>query len=274
MPPSIQQRGNRPSIELKNFTDREPQREILARQLSLKPGQPLPVLHFYGVGGICKSWLLELWRRSINDPKWLKLALYPHIPVGFINLEKAGLDEAANLDRVRTEFAAVPCPRFDTAYAWLRFKQGQKDEPGVKGSGLAGNIVELVGEVASGAADGVPLVGKMAKWVAKRVKKNLEDTALEKWLLSKSGQDDFLRLRGLTADQLYGDHGIGQKQTLATRLRDDLHENLADHKSDYACRGVLFLDTFEVLRRGNSSSIHADMREEWVRDLHSTDGRC
>ena len=273
MPPSIVQRGSRPSIQLKNFTDREPQREILARLLSLQPGQPLPVLHFYGVGGIGKSWLLELWRRSINDPKWLKLALYPHIPVGFINLEKAGLDEAANLHRVRTEFPAVPCPRFDTAYAWLRFKQQQKDEPGVKGSGLAGNIVELIGEVASGAADGVPLVGKLAKWLAKRVKKNLQDTALEKWLLSKSGQDDFLRLRGLTADQLYGDHGIGQRQTLATRLRDDLHENLPDHKSHYACRGVLFLDTFETLRRGNSSSIHADMREEWVRDLHSTDGR-
>ncbi len=274
MPASIQPRGSiRPSIELKNFTDREPQREILARLLSLKPGQPLPVLHFYGVGGIGKSWLLEHCRRSINDPKWLELALYPHIPVGFINLEKASLDEAANLHRVRTEFAAVPCPRFDTAYAWLRFKQGQKDEPGVKGSGLAGNIVELIGEVASGAADGVPLVGKVAKWLAKRLKKSLQDTTLEKWLLSQSGQDDFLRLRGLTADQLYGDHGLGPRQTLATRLRDDLHENLPDHKSDYACRGVLFLDTFEVLRRGNSNSDHANMREQWVRDLHANDGR-
>ena len=100
MPPSIEPRGKRPSFELKNFTDREPQREILARLLSLKPGQPLPVLHFYGVGGIGKSWLLELWHQSINDPAWLKLALYPHIPVGFINLEKAGSDEAANLHRV------------------------------------------------------------------------------------------------------------------------------------------------------------------------------
>ncbi len=269
MLPSIEPRGSsRPSIQLKNFTDREPQREILARLLSLQPGQPLPVLHFYGVGGIGKSWLLELWRRSINDPAWLKLTLYPHIPVGFINLEKAGLDEAANLNRVRTEFAAVPCPRFDTAYAWLQFRQKLKAEPGVSGS-----IIDALGDLMGAAADGVPLAGKVAKWLAKKVKKSLEYTSLEKWLLSQFGQDDFLRLRGLTVDQLYGDHGIDQRQTLATRLRDDLHENLPDHKSDYACRGVLFLDTFETLRRGSSSSIHADMREEWVRDLHSTDGR-
>ena len=275
MPPSIVQRGTRPSIELKNFTDREPQREILARLLSLQPGQPLPVLHFYGVGGIGKSWLLELWRRSINDHKWLKLALYPYIPVGFINLEKAGLDEAANLHRVRTEFAAVPCPRFDTAYAWLRFKQQVKDKPGVKGSGLARNFVEALGEFASGAGAlfGMPLIGKLVKWGAKQGKNVADYFGLEKWLLSQFGQDDFLRLRGLTVDQLYGDHGIGSRQTLATRLRDDLHENLPDHKSNYACRGVLFIDTFEALRRGSSNSDHANMREEWVRDLHASDGR-
>ncbi len=276
MPASIQPRSSiRPSIELKNFTDREPQREILARLLSLQSGQPLPVLHFYGVGGIGKSWLLELWRRSINDHKWLKLALYPHIPVGFINLEKPGFDDAANLQRVRTEFAAVPCPQFDTAYAWLRFKQQVKDKPGVMGSGLARNFVEALGEFASGAGAlfGMPLIGKLVKWGARQGKNVADYFGLEKWLLSKTGQDDFLRLQSMTIDQLYGDHGIGSRQTLATRLRDDLHENLPDHKSNYACRGVLFLDTFETLRRGSSSSIHADMREEWVRDLHASDGR-
>ena len=118
---------------------------------------------------------------------------------------------------------------------------------------------------------GAAATGKVVNSLASKVKKRFEHTSLEKWLCSKVGEADFFRLKELTADQLYGDHGIGQRQTLATRLRDDLHENLCYYDRDYACRGVLFLDTFEVLLGGNSG--HANKREEWVRDLHSTDGR-
>jgi hypothetical protein len=51
-----------PSQELRHFTNRDHERCVLGRLLALPPGQPLPVVMFYGVGGTGKSWLLRCLR--------------------------------------------------------------------------------------------------------------------------------------------------------------------------------------------------------------------
>jgi hypothetical protein len=76
--------GPSPTQELRHFTNREQERQVLSRLLSLPSGNPLPVVMFYGVGGTGKSWLLRRLRADVP----------PEIPTadGELSVKLAGDD--------------------------------------------------------------------------------------------------------------------------------------------------------------------------------------
>jgi hypothetical protein len=123
-----------PSQELRHFTNREQERDVLRRLLALPAGEPLPVVMFFGVGGTGKSWLLRK----------LRAELPAKIPSALLDFEPSSggtpyhTDQSRALAELRRQLSSLECPRFDLAYSWLRFQEGMKDEPLLRGKGLAG----------------------------------------------------------------------------------------------------------------------------------------
>jgi tetratricopeptide (TPR) repeat protein len=249
-----------PAQELRHFTDREPQRDTLRRLLTRRE-LPLPVVMFYGVGGAGKSWLLRQLRNELADD-------HPSLPTALLDLEpRSGgtafhADSSRALAAIRQQFKTVTCPRFDLAYAWLRHREGNSDEPMLKGNGAAADAFEFVKAVSS-AAVGIPGISHGVKKVGEYLQKHVfRGSRLEKWFASFTGSEDFLSLRAADPQQIYPE--------LARRLLADLAENLA-LQVDHACRAVLFIDTFETLSHGVHGRAQRHERESWVRDLHATD---
>jgi tetratricopeptide (TPR) repeat protein len=208
---------------------------------------------FWGVGGNGKSWLLRKFREAL--PSGLPSALLDLDPLTGGTPYHA--DSARALAELRRQLAPVNFPRFDLAYAWLRYKEGVRDEPLLRGSGVAGGVFEFITEFAP-----VPGVGWLIKKMAKGARNRLKGTSVEAWLAKQVGQDDFQQLRQAETQDLY--------QQLTERFLLDAAENLPPREGK-ACRGVLFLDTFEALRVGVQGQAQFDYREAWVRDLHATD---
>jgi tetratricopeptide (TPR) repeat protein len=256
--PRLLSSGSLPSQELRHFTNREEERQVLSRLLALPSGQPLPVVMFYGVGGTGKSWLLRRLRADL--PSEIPSALLDFDP------QSGGAsyhtDYSRALAELRRQLASVVCPRFDLAYSWLRFHEGVKEEPLLKDKGLAGIATETLAELAAGAATGLPLVGFFTKKLAAKVGETFKGSKLERWLAEKTNQEDFLRLRALSAQEIY--------PQLVERFLLDLAENLPA-RPGRACRGVLFLDTAEALRIGLLGEAQIHQREQWLRDLHRSD---
>jgi tetratricopeptide (TPR) repeat protein len=249
---------NPPSQELRHFTNREKERDVLRRVLAITPSKPLPVVMFYGVGGTGKSWLLRKLREEM--PRF--------IPSALLDLEpRSGgtpyhTDSSRSLAYLRGQFKEIECPRFDLAYVWLRHKEGVTDEPILKGGGPAGTAAEALTDFASSAAEGLPLVGWFVKKLKTKIKEKFVGTRLESWLANTTGQSDFLRLRGMSAQDIYPE--------LARRLLTDLAEGLPPWVG-HACRGVVFLDTVEALRVGIPGDAQGHERESWLRELVAPD---
>lgn len=247
-----------PSRRFDNFTNRVSDLKAIDQVLALPAGTPLPVMMFWGVGGAGKSWLLRKLRDSLPQG----------MPSALLDLEpNAGgapyhTDAARALGELRRQFDNVPFPRFDLAYAWLRYKEGVRDEPLLRGSGPTAAVFELLTDVVPGMADGIPGVSWLVKQMSKRASRRLKDSALEGWLAEKVGQEDFQRLRHSHPQDLYA--------ALADRFLLDAAEHLPPRGSA-ACRGVVFLDTFETLRVGVSGGAAALQREQWVRSLVALD---
>ena len=87
----------------------------------------------------------------------------------------------------------------------------------------------------------------------------LARTSLGKHLLSRAGQDDYIRLGRMTAQEVY--------PTLTERLGEDLDEQLPKRQGK-RCRAVVFLDTFEDLAGGESNEARRQVIEEPVRELY------
>jgi hypothetical protein len=250
--------ANTPSLELRHFTNREKEQDVLRRVLDIKPGTPLPVVMFYGIGGTGKSWLLRKLRDQV--PCLTPTALLDFEP-------RSGgtpfhTDSSRSLAYLRAQFHKTECPQFDLAYAWLRHKEGIKDEPMLKGSGPAGFMLEAIEEAAHKALEGIPLVGKFLNKIAEKLKEKTKGSRLERWLAEKTGQADFLWLRGASAQEIY--------PQLARRLLTDLAEGLPECVNQQ-CRGVIFLDTVEALRQGIPGDAQGHERESWVRELLAPD---
>jgi hypothetical protein len=129
-----------PSQELRHFTNRKKERDVVRDLLEKPAGQPLPVVMFFGVGGTGKSWLLRK----------LRAELPPEMPSALLDFEPSSggtpyhTDQSRALAELRRQLADVECPRFDLAYSWLRFQGEMKDEPLLRGKRLAGIALAVV----------------------------------------------------------------------------------------------------------------------------------
>lgn len=249
--------GN-PSEDLRFFTNRVSETSAFERLLEVPAGQDIPILMFYGVGGIGKTWLSKKLQRDYAN----------HLPSAYLSLDpKAGgtdsIDSAKRLINIRRQLGdALFCPRFDLAYTWLRYKQGAGEEPCFKGAGFLGNVWEFLTEVGNAAASDVPgsnIISWFFKKVTSAVSGKLSNTKWKDWLLSNIGQDDFLRLKNSLIDEIYSE--------LANRLLNDLNENLPELENRQL-RGVLFIDSMESLRTPQDSQTQIYNAQSWVLDLY------
>ncbi len=252
-------RGGTPGQELKNFTDRDDELARFQRLLALEEPTQIPALMFYGVGGTGKSWLLKRFR------EWL--AGGPMFPSAYVDFDRrsGGPSYASDFSNLLAEIwrqLDVECPRFETAYAWMRFEQGAGERPLVRHSGEISTGWEFVKEGASAGLGWVPgfnLIVWATDKFGKATVDKLARTSLGKHLLSHAGQDDYIRLGRMTAQEIY--------PTLTERLGEDLDEQLPKRQGK-RCRAVVFLDTFEDLAGGESNEARRQVLEEPVRELY------
>jgi tetratricopeptide (TPR) repeat protein len=144
----------------------------------------------------------------------------------------------------------------------MRFKQGAGDRPLVRHSGKVSTGWEFVKEGTNAGFSWVPGVNLLV-WAADKLGKfavsKIEKTPLGKWLLSNAGNEDYVRLSRMTAQEIY--------PTLTTRLGEDLNEQLPMRGSK-RCRAVVFLDTFEDVAGGEQNEARRQLAEEPVRELY------
>jgi hypothetical protein len=152
-----------PSQELRHFTNRVSELQVFRDAVNLPAGTPLPVLMFYGVGGIGKSWLLRRLRQEVAST--LPSALLDFEPS--IGGTPYHADSARSLAELRRQLTGVICPRFDLAYAWLRHNEGSGNEPLLRGSGPAVTAFEFLREGAAALLSGVP-GGNFLTWFASK----------------------------------------------------------------------------------------------------------
>ncbi len=247
-----------PSEEISNFTNRENEQEVLRRVLNLPEGATLPVLMFYGVGGTGKTWLLQKLRQCLDK----------EIPSAYLDLDpRSGAsgyfsDSSRALAEIRRQFRTVTCPRFDLAYAWIRYKESAGDEPLFGTAGLLHGAWELLSQVAGSVIPG----GNLATWFAGKLSKpfweRFHTTKLGEWICTRVGEKEFLRLRQEDTQRIYPE--------LPHRLLIDLKEYLPAQNGK-KCRGVVFVDTFEALRLGLLADAQAHEQEARIRELYNPD---
>jgi tetratricopeptide (TPR) repeat protein len=248
-----------PGQELKNFTDRENELAFFHRLLDRDEPAKLPVVMFFGVGGTGKTWLLKRMRDSLAE-SW-------SIPCAYVDFDRrsGGPSYVNDFSELLAEVwrqLNVACPRFETAYAWMRFKQGALDRPLIRGAGKISSAWELVKEVAGAGLQSVSAMSLIAWFTHKSgefAARKLAETPLGMYLLSKVGWEDYVYLSRLTAQEIY--------LTLSQRLGEDLEGHLPA-RTGKSCRGVLFLDTFEDLAVGEQNDARRQILEEPVRRLY------
>ena len=248
-----------PGQELKHFTGREDLLAVFDRLLDRPASAQLPVLMFFGVGGRGKSWLLRRLRARLLE-RW-------RLPSAFIDFDSLlggtafQRDSSALLAEVWRQLD-VECPRFELAFAMMRFKQGAGDRPLLRHGGNASVAWELVNEGGQALLNGVP-GGNLLVWLGRKAAgaaaTRLKDTALGKQLISTAGNDDYLSLSRKSAQEIY--------PTLAERLGEDLDVQLPPREGK-SCRAVVFLDTFEALQIGAHGEAQHQLAEDPVRELY------
>jgi tetratricopeptide (TPR) repeat protein len=243
----------KPSNEIARFTNRDDERKLFHHWVA-SATEP-PVLMFYGIGGAGKSWLLKKLREE--TPR--------DLPTAFLDFDvQAGgqrfvLDPAAGLYEIRQQLDR-PAPRFDLAFAMLRYKQGAAEERGLKGQGTLGFAADLAAELVQKSAEKVPGVNVVLDRLSKPLLERVKGSAIERFLGGEEAFQFVSVLRVRTSQEI----GNG----LLGYLAEDLRENLPV-RLDRASRAVLLFDTFEALRAGLENTEHQRLREQWVRDVAS-----
>jgi hypothetical protein len=251
--------GQRAALDdFRHFTDRLGERALFERCLDRPAGEPPPVLMFFGVGGIGKSWLTRHLRRRLGDPPRVRSARLDLDP------DTGGArylsDPASALVEIRVQLG-VECPRFDLAFAMMRHKQSAGEEPLFRGGGALSKAFNLATGVATAVANHPigSVIGAIVETFAPSVGKKATRSPLVEWVQSRIGQQDLLDLRRLDAQDIQGQ--------LFERLGLDLEAGLPK-VAGKACAAVVFLDTFEAIRGGLGGESQAHERERWVRRLY------
>lgn len=258
---SLRNSDTTPSSNLRHFTNRVSELETLRQQLNVPFGYTLPVIMFYGVGGAGKSWLLKRCSEELD-----KFSV-PYARLNFDHLiggTSYHADPAVALAEIRRQFK-VDCPTFDLALAMLCFKQGKTDEPMFKGGGFGQTCWEIVLEGTDAATDSIP-GGNFISWIGGKIGsaawEKIKDSRPVEWLASKVGNEEFMRLKKLTAQEIYPE--------LSQRLLKDLDDYLPP-RNGMACRGAILLDTYEAMQTVSTGQVQQHYKEQWVRELFAPD---
>jgi tetratricopeptide (TPR) repeat protein len=238
------------------FTDREDAIGAFQRAISTSAGRPLQALVFYGVGGVGKTALLQR----------LCATLPGSLPYALVDLQNIGDRTAAYRDtllRFRSDLARLPkvdFPLFDLCLSVMLEREGGDPPPLVRLNPRLAGVLEAV----TGLVKGIPgPIGGPAQAVESVVKGTIAAfPALQDLIRRAGGTEGFFELRA---------RAVRDDPTLPADLIRFFARDLAQHlpeRPGHACRGVLFLDTYEQLWAGRdaaaSQSRHLDW---WVADL-------
>jgi hypothetical protein len=239
-----------PINQIRNFTNREKEQDTFRRILNTPKDMKLPLLHFWGVGGTGKTWLLKKLRENIHGK----------LPTAWLDLEEltnVSNPVASALAVLRLELAEFPMPRFDMALGWYLFKiRFSEKKPVYFGSHIGGLATELAEALLS-----IPLLGKALRGVGNRAiaKKSIRSVMDE-----FTSQQFYSQCEAMTDAEL--------RKGLCSCFIDDLStssvpESVHDDCRGFAPKAVVFLDTLEHLRT-TAAADPLIAAEEWVFDLH------
>ncbi|MFQ3611675.1 MAG: hypothetical protein SNJ72_09305, partial [Fimbriimonadales bacterium] len=235
------------------FTNREGFIEAFMRYIHAGEGDPLRVLVFYGVGGVGKTTLVQKLCEELKQ-------FNPPVPYTRVDLESVGAQALAHrevLIRLRTDLEShfgVQFPRFDLCWAMIVAREGGDPPPLIRTNPNLRDALEFASVLFQAPLQGLDV------FVERTV---LRFPVLEKWVRQVGGTKDVLELRDLAMHREEALH-----DELIRRFAQDLQSHLKPREGK-ACKGVLFLDTYEALWTGREggNSAQARLLDEWVRQL-------
>ena len=235
------------------FTDRTDFIAAFQRHLEIEDPDELRVLVFYGVGGIGKSALQQKLAAELDETK-------PGVPYAQFNLENVRDTTQAYREvllRLRTDLEGtfgIKFPNFDLCLAVILAQESGSEVPLLRINPALKALFDFAVGWLPVPTDGV---ASMLHHAMGRF------PALDYCVRSAGGTSDAigLRRRARQNDPLLGDE-------LIKRFMLDLRDGLPK-RGDKACRGVLFLDTFESLwvDREAGKSSQSRRLDHWVREL-------
>jgi tetratricopeptide (TPR) repeat protein len=235
---------------LKYFTNREGAIEAFERYLNAPAGTDLRVLTFYGVGGIGKTTLINKLCDNLRQAK------IPHARFDLQTVRdptqayrEALLQMRCNLE---SQFS-ISFPRFDLCLAVILAREGGEPPPLVRINPILQDAFRFITSIFQAPREGL---GGLIDASIRRF------PTLEAYVRKVFNTEDVIHLRNLA---LRDDQKLYEE--LIRRFAQDLKENLPP-RAGKACRGVLFLDTYEALWSGREiHTAQARLLDEWVRHL-------
>jgi tetratricopeptide (TPR) repeat protein len=235
---------------LKYFTNREGAIEAFERYLNAPAGTDLRVLTFYGVGGIGKTTLISKLCDNLRHAK------IPHARFDMQTIRDQTQAYREVLLQMRCDLESqfgIPFPRFDLCLAVILAREGGEPPPLVRINPILQDAFRFITSIFQAPREGL---GGLIDASIRRFPK------LEAYVRKVFNTEDVIHLRNLALrddQQLY--------EELIRRFAEDLKENLPA-RAGKACRGVLFLDTYEALWSGREiHTAQGRLLDEWVRRL-------
>jgi tetratricopeptide (TPR) repeat protein len=235
---------------LEYFTNREGAIEAFERYQNAPAGTDLRVLTFYGVGGIGKTTLINKLCDNLRQAK------IPHARFDLQTVRDPTQAYREALLQMRCDLESqfgIPFPRFDLCLAVILAREGGEPPPLVQINPSLQDAFRFITSIFQAPREGL---GGLIDASIRRLPQ------LEAYVRKVFNTEDVIHLRNLALrddQQLY--------EELIRRFAEDLKENLPA-RAGKACRGVLFLDTYEALWSGREvHTAQGRLLDEWVRHL-------
>ncbi|MCL6532411.1 MAG: tetratricopeptide repeat protein [Armatimonadetes bacterium] len=249
---------------LEYFTDREEAIKAFERYLHAPTSEDLRVLTFYGVGGIGKTTLV---RKLCEN---LRQARIPHAQFDLSTVRDPTQAYRKVLLQMRCDLESqfrVPFPRFDLCLAVILAREGGEPPPLVRTNPILRDAFRFATGILQAPFEGLGgltgILQALFEGLGGLIEKTIRRfSKLERYVRKVFKTEDVIHLRSLA---LRDDHQLYEE--LIQRFAQDLMDNLPPREGK-ACRGVLFLDTYEALWSGREvHTAQGRLLDEWVRQL-------